>query len=114
MILGPQRHNDNGCKKKCNKEADDSWCAHRVANCRKDGNRATPNAFGADLELAQAGDAPALQLNASQSQRVGDYGNRAKAHRRAGDHRAEKNAKQWIKNAGRDWHAERIVDEGEE
>jgi hypothetical protein len=46
-----------------------------------------------------------IQIEISQTQRIGDHRNGAQAHRGAGDNRAEENAEPRIKNAGGDRHA---------
>ena len=55
-----------------------------------------------------------LEFDRAQPQRVCDHRNRTETHRRAGDHRTEQHAEERIKHAGRDRHAERVVDEREE
>ena len=51
MILGTQRH--NGCKKKCNEDADDNTCAHRQANCRMNDCRANGGIGFQPIESAE-------------------------------------------------------------
>ncbi len=58
--------------------------------------------------------APRSQPHVAQPQRVGDHRDRGKAHRRAGEHRAQEQPEQRIEHAGGDRDAQRVVDEGEE
>src|SRR5881397_897222 len=55
-----------------------------------------------------------LKACATEPQCVSNYRHGAEGHRRAGDHRAEEQAKEWIEHAGSDGDAEDVVDEGEE
>lgn len=57
---------------------------------------------------------PLSEVDAPQPQGVGDHQERARAHRRTGDHRVEENSRHRVKHAGRDRHRQRIENEGEE
>src|SRR6266513_2523431 len=71
-------------------------------NCRTNGCRATPKAFGA-----------ALQFDRSQAKRIHDNRNRAEAHRSTGNHRAQEQTKERIKHTSGNGHPQRVVDKCE-
>src|SRR6267154_2445859 len=51
-----------------------------------------------------------LERRFSQPQRVGNHGNGAEAHGRAGQHRAQQPAEDWIENPSRDRNPDHVVE----
>ncbi len=55
-----------------------------------------------------------LELERTKPQRVGDDGDRAEAHRGAGQHWTQKPAEEWIQCSGRDGNSECVIEKCEE
>ncbi len=55
-----------------------------------------------------------LQMFPPQPQRICDYRDGAKAHRRSSNHGVQKKPREWVKNARRYGNTEHVVDKGEE
>src|SRR5258708_6148524 len=55
-----------------------------------------------------------LECRGPQSQRIHDHRNRARAHRRGGDHRVEQESRPWEQHPRSDRYAQRVVHEAEQ
>src|SRR5262245_796291 len=55
-----------------------------------------------------------LQPDLAQPERIGNHRYRTQGHGRTGDHRAEKNTKEWLQQTRGDGNAQRVVNEGQE